>query len=943
MRLSSLIALIIAAATAPVRGFAEPLPTDPRLVTGTLDNGLAYIVLQHDEPPDRVILRLHIDSGSLNETEQQLGVAHFLEHMAFNGSEHFPPGTVVPFFQEMGMAFGRHQNASTGFDRTFYMLELPDTKPETLARGMLFLRDVAFGLDLSDDEINAEREIIMEEKRTRESAQQRVVEQVITQLAPESIFGERLPIGTEETILGMDSADFRAYYDRWYVPSNMALIVVGDLPASQVIPLIEERFGTGPTLPRPRDAEIGVMESVGERAIIATDPEMSHAEISISRVSPPRGPTTTTDEFRRDLVESLASRMFNRRLRARAAAGELDALNASAGSSDFAGALRWTQISARGEAADWQAMLTQIAEELQRARLHGFTEQELADARADAQAAVDRAVEVEPTMSSRAFMSRIHNAVAIGEPPMSATQQRELVLAALPTITLDEVSETFASLFDFSEGAVFILQAPTAPDLPTEAELIRAGRDALAVTPEAEAEAARAESLLAKAPEGGELAWGVRHAESDVTTIHLTNGVIAHIRPMDVKEDSISVQIRIMGGTIEETADNRGVTDAASLAWGRAQAGGGLTSTQVRDLMVGSTASVRGRAGQDVLTLSISSNPDDLEDGFQLAHLLLTDPTVEGPALDQWKTGQKQLIEMRRSQPEIAAIRAYFDALFPPDDIRVRLLTEEQVDAITLEQAQAWLDRIIAEAPIEVAVVGDIEVEDAAALVIKYLGSLPSRPKVTPETNLALRTMARPEGPTTIERTIETRSDKAIVVAGFATIDYTDHEARRALALAARILSTRMIEQIREAEGLSYSPTASSQPATSFPGHGVFMSQSSTDPDKAARLADALHSLFADFAADGPTEDELATAKLQFANQFAEDTREPRWWLGAISDLAYLGVSLDEILREPLAYEDLTTEQVRETFAQHYRPENRFTIIIRPETPVENSDAGAAP
>ncbi len=936
---TALIAIVAAAHVSAQPAPDQPLPTDPRLVTGELDNGLDYIVLEHDEPPGRIFLRLHIDSGSLNETDEQRGVAHFLEHMAFNGSENFPPGSVVPFFQELGLSFGRHQNASTGFDRTFYMLELPDTEPETLDKGMLFLSDVATALDLSDEEIKKERPIIMEEKRTRESAQQRIVEQVITQLAPESLFGERLPIGTEETILGMDSEDFQAYYDRWYTPSNMTLIVVGDMAANQVVPAIEEHFAGGEASPMPEDQDIGVMASVGERAIIATDPEMSHAEISISRVEPPRGPTTTRDEYRRDLVESLGSRIYNRRLGALVNAGELSALSASAGSSDFAGAMRWTQVSARGEIDQWRTMLQEIATELQRARLHGFTERELEDAKTDARAAVDRAVEVEPTMSARSFLGRIHNAVATGEPPMAAGQQRNLVLDILPTITVEEVSAAFADLFELEEGVIFILQAPSGGDVPSESELVRTGREALSVTPDASAERERAESLLAELPTSGALDWGVRHAPTDVTTIHLTNGVIAHIRPMDVREDSISVQIRVMGGEVEENAANRGVTDAASIAWGRARAGGGHSSTDIRDLMVGSTASVSGRAGVDVLTLSISSNPEDLEQGFQLAYLLLTDPTVEAPALEQWKRGQKQLIELRKSQPEIAAINAYFDALYPADEIRIRLLTEEQVDAITLEQAQAWLDRIVAEAPIEVALVGDIEVEDAAALIIKYLGALPSRPKVTAETNLDLRTIEVPEGPTHIERTVETRSDKAMVIAGFISTDYTEHDDRRAMALAARILSTRMIERIRESEGLSYSPTASSQPATTFPGHGVFMSQSSTDPEKAARLAEALHELFAEFAEEGPTDEELATAKLQLANTLDEDVREPGWWRSAISDLEYLGVSLEEVLAEPEAHQDFTAAQVREVFARYNRPDNRITIIIRPTPPAEEEDA----
>lgn len=923
-------AAVAAAGAGAVEGAGgEPLPSDPRIITGELDNGLPYFIFKHAEPPGRAILRLHIDSGSLNETDQQRGIAHFLEHMAFNGSENFAPGEVVPFFQELGLSFGRHQNASTGFDRTFYMLELPDAKRETLDKGMLFLSDVAFGLLLLDDEIEKERPIILEEKRTRESAQQRVVEQVIQQLAPESLFGERLPIGTEETIRGMDADDFRAYYEKWYVPSNMAFIAVGDFEPEMVAELIEQRFereGVRRT-PQPEDQEIGVQESVGERAIIATDPELAHAEISISHIAPPRGPTTTVEQFRRDLVESLGERMFNRRVRAMINEGRLDALSASAGATDFAGALRWTQVSARGEPADWRAMLEQTAMELQRARLHGFREVELADATADAIAAAERGVQVESTMPSRVFVGRIHEAIVAGEPAMSAQQRHDLIVEILPTITVEEISRAFAAAFTF-DSAIFILQGPSGVEFPGETELVRAGRAALEVTPEAEADRDRPDALLAELPEGGALDWGSRHAASDVTTIHLENGVVAHIRPMDVRKDSIGVRIRLMGGTIEETAGTNGLTSAAAaVAFARAKAAGGLSSTDIRDLMVGSTASVSGGAGVDVVTLSISSNRKDLEQGFQLAYLLLTDPTVEAPAFEQWKQTQKQILQQRRTQVELGAIRAYFDALYPKDDVRVRPFWEEaQIDAITLDRAQQWLDRVLAESPIEVSAVGDIEVEEIAELIIKYLGALPSRAKVTAETNLDRRTLPAPKLPVELTPEVATQTDKAMVIAGFLGADYTDHRDRRALSLAARIISTRMIERIREDEGLAYSISASSRPETTFPGLGAFLSQSYTDPEKADRLGEVIHEMFATFAAEGPTDEELTTAKRQLANTMEEDSRQPGWWLNAISDLAYLGVSLDEVMTELEGYEDFTADEVREVFARYNTPDRRFTI-----------------
>jgi zinc protease len=194
----------------------QALPTDPALTTGTVSNGLAYVIRPHKNPEGRVSVWLHVASGSLNETESTRGLAHYLEHMAFNGSANFPPGSVVPFFQSLGLSFGRDQNAFTSLDQTVYQLALPDTKPETLDKSMLFLSDVATRLTLPTKEVDGERQIVLEERRARAGVQQRISDYIYERLAPESTLGRRLPIGTEATIQSVNRQDFVDYYTRWY-------------------------------------------------------------------------------------------------------------------------------------------------------------------------------------------------------------------------------------------------------------------------------------------------------------------------------------------------------------------------------------------------------------------------------------------------------------------------------------------------------------------------------------------------------------------------------------------------------------------------------------------------------------------------------------------------------------------------------------------------------
>jgi len=305
----------------------EALPTDPRVVQGEFANGMRYVVMQHAVPPGRAAVWLHVSSGSLNETDQQRGIAHFLEHMAFNGSTNFAPGTVVDFFQGMGLTFGRHQNASTRFDRTGYRLEMPDNKPETVEKALLFLSDVAFRLTLPSQEIEKERGVILEEKRTRLGAQQRVQEQWIQQLAPGSTLGSRLPIGVEETILGMNRQDFVDYYTRWYVPSNMAVMMVADMDAGSMVEMLRKHFGVGERKPRPADLPVGIRPYESSRGVVITDAELTRATVSVVRVGPPPAPITTKARMRERLVEQLGSLSFNRRLEKKVSQGKVSFLS----------------------------------------------------------------------------------------------------------------------------------------------------------------------------------------------------------------------------------------------------------------------------------------------------------------------------------------------------------------------------------------------------------------------------------------------------------------------------------------------------------------------------------------------------------------------------------------------------------------------------------------
>lgn len=918
---------------------ADPLPTDPALVTGELDNGLKYVVRKHANPPGRVSVWLHVSSGSLNETDRQRGIAHFLEHMAFNGSKNFPPGSVVPFFQEQGLRFGQDQNAFTSFDQTTYQLALADNTPENLRKAMTFMSDVAGELLLQPKEIESERQIILEERRARSGPQQRVQDYMLPRIAPGSTFGERLPIGTEETIKGVTQQDFQDYYKQWYVKSNMTVIVVGDIDPAVAVGQIKELFGGGEKKGKPQDRPTGVKATGEDRAVIATDPELTSASVAMMRVEPAPAPTTTYEQARRELVEFAGSSIFNRRAARAVEQGTAKYLGASARASDMAGVMRQVQVGASGKPENWRAVLGDVASEWQRALKFGFTQQELDDVRADLIASAEVSAQREGTQPARALLQQYNGHIADGEPIMSAAQRLEMLKKLLPTITAEEVSAKFREVFN-PQTLVFTLQLPSNVEAPSESELIKAGREALAASVEKGTEQARATSLLKEMPKGGKVTSTDTHSSSQVNSAWLDNGVRVHHRFMDINKGEATITITLAGGEVEETADNRGITTAAGLAWAK-PATRTLNSTQVREFMTGKKARVRGGGGNDAMQISVSGPADSLDEGLQLAYAMLTEPRLEEATFGQWRQLMTQMIAGRKTQAQGVMSEMMYESLSAPGEMRMRPVTQQQVDKVTLAAAQAWLDRAIAKAPIEVSVVGDIPAEQAMALVTKYLGSLPAREKIGPDTLKAQRAMVRGKGKMEVSRDVATKTDKAVVADGFFGPEARNITDVRLMRMASRILSTRMVTIVREQKQLVYSIGAQSQPNQVYPQMGMFIAESSTDPAKASALSATLTEMFTDFARSGPTDEEIVVAKKQIANELEEQFKDPRSWNGRLAGLDYRGLNLDDTMAAPEAYQKITREQVRDAFARYFKDDAKFRFVVMPVAGAEGAKPAA--
>jgi len=918
---------------------ARPLPTDSRIKVGKLKNGVTWMYRKHDNPPGKMALMLHVDTGSLNETDAQRGLAHFIEHMCFNGSEHFPPGQLIPYFESIGMEFGADLNAFTSYDQTVYMLFTPDTKEEQISKAMTVMSDYAFRVSMIEEEINKERGVVLEESRRGKGAMQRIRDKLWPDLFEGSRFAERLPIGKDEILANAQRPEFVDYYRAWYRPERMTLIMVGDSDLEPNLPLIEKWFSEykpSDAARKPMGAEFKPFSK--ERAMVVTDPEASFCQVQMMNIRPGRPPTTTAELWRTELVETIGTWIVGRRFEELVQKGSASFRNANANVGNFFQEAILITGSANGEPQDWKKMLTEMVTEVHRAREHGFSQRELDLAKKELLAEAEHAVKTEPTENARSLAFGMVFAVNENEPVMSAQQELDLFKEFLPTIDLPEVNATFK--FHFAPGTFAYAVTMVEKDgvqVPKQDDVLAAGKSAWEQKVDPLEDKAAPTDLLAAMPTPGKVGDTTVEKDLEITSAWLSNGVRVHHRYMDYKKDSVFVSIALAGGPLEENADNAGISEVAALAVNEA-ATNRLTSTNIRDIMTGKNISVGAVPMGDSITIQITGSPEDLEIGLQEVHALLTDGKIEDSAFNNWKLRTLQRIDQMEKMPMFKAFEAVAE-LLGGGDPRLTPINKGKVEKQSLVSAQKWFDRLRKEAPIEVAIVGDIKLDQAKPLIEKYLASLGER-KRAPEHLNKLRKLARSTGPLSKAIAVETVTPQAMAMAGFVGCEGRNFQDTRALELAAHVMTSRLVKRIREELSWVYSIRATSQPSWIYADSGRFVSGAPCDPANVDKVIDEVFKMFEVFASEGMTQEELDNAKKQVANNLDTDMREPSYWWDILQHHDLHGHDLKEEKAEKEAYEKFTREQVQTAFKKYFTPERRFHVTAIPKK-TEGGEAAA--
>jgi zinc protease len=663
---------------------------------------------------------------------------------------------------------------------------------------------------------------------------------------------------------------------------------------------------------------------------VFTDPELSTASVETLTVGP-RQVVTTVGDYRQHLIERLGTWMVNRRLDQLIQEGKAAFQSAEVSTGNLFSVASQASAEAEAKPAVWAEALDGLMVEVARARQHGFTDRELQGAKSAFLAAAEHAAQTESTRDARRLISRMNRALTDGEQPRAAAQSLNLQRQLLPGVTTQEVTSMLARRFA-PEAQTAVVLLPQRPDVPVpspdEVLAVMRGVSNRPLTPWQGAE--RPTALLDEVPAAGAMAEEAHDAVLDVTHVTFANHVRLHYRFMDFKKDHVMVAITLAGGKIRETEAQRGITAVAVLPL-MEPATSRFSSTALRDYMTGKKVSVRAMMTDDAIELHITGTPEALEEGFALAHVLLRGAKIEPASVALWKQQQLQALEARQNQVQDLTLEAAALVL-SGNDPRMRVLSPEQVEARAqaIPAAQAWLDQLLQTAPIEVAIVGDLPQGRALALAATYLGSLPKRARTDPGL-AALRQVADFRGPVERKIEVDTITPRALPILMWRSAPWSDVRGRRLSYLVASILERRLREEIRENHGLTYSTSAYAEPAKVYPAMSALYVKFTTDPDKTQEAVQLARKVVETFAAEGPTDDEVHTARKQISHAVETMMQEPRFWVNLLSDLDYHGTRLDDVhnlIDKLTAY---SKADIATATRQIVRPERFAVVIGQPE------------
>lgn len=904
------------------------LKPDPRIEYGRLENGLRYAVMQNSTPSNTASLLMRINTGSINEADDERGLAHFLEHLAFNGSENIPEGEMIKRLEKYGLAFGPDTNASTGFFDTTYQLELPEANEEIINEGLFIMRETASNLLLSSEEIEKERGVILAEKRARSNPGMNASIAQLNYFMDGTLIPERLPIGTDEHIKSITQEQFRTFYNGYYRPENTIIVLVGDVEPSFAAARILNYFGdwkpVGEALPAH---EMNVLSKGQAEAIYYTDPEIQ-TSISINVRSAPDLREDSQENRKQFYIEGLGNRILSRRLSKIAQTPEASFISAGAGTSTSYDSVRRSSLSLSSQPDRWADALAEGEKELRRAFLHGFTQAELneqiANSRQSYKVSVERAETRRTPSLARGILGNDTGEVVMTTPEFN----QSLFESYADTITPEMVHEAFKAYWDgYENPQIYLSTSQNVEDAETVIMSAYNASREIAVEKNAETEIVDFAYTDFGAP--GVIKNRKIVEDIEFEQIVFENGVRLNLKQTPFQKGLMSIDVAYGKGELYLPENGQG------LRWllGNAMSLGGLkahSADELRTILAGKTVGVGHTMGTKQMFMNGRTTPDDLPNQMNLMMAYYVEPGFREESKARYDKWVSSFYPTLDSTPGGVASRD-LERLIRNNDPRFGIPAEETLRSATLEQVSAWLETTKKGESIEIGVVGDFDPEAVIREVARTFATLPVIAADVPVPPSDATRLKMTEGGSRANVLTHAGEDTtALLRIYWPSFDGRDDMKLRRLNVLNAMFKIKLTDVLREELGATYSPSSFYSAPRTYPDFGYLAASIEVSPNDIAKAEARIHALAQEMT-ESALDQELFDRAITPIRESIEETLESNpYWMNIISRSQTDSEIVERHRRRHDAYEEMTLEDVAKLAPKIFKREAAVVYHIVP-------------
>ena len=910
---------------------SDHIPVGPQVKVGKLSNGLTYYIQRNARPEKKLELRLVVKAGSILEDEDQQGLAHFTEHMAFNGSTHFKRNELVSYLQSIGVKFGADLNAYTSFDETVYILPIPTDKKEIVAQGFQVLEDWAHGLSFNDADIDSERGIVLEELRLGKGVDDRMNKKVLPKVLNGSRYADRLPIGKEDTIKSFKYDAIKRFYRDWYRPDLMAVVAVGDIDPAEAQRLIEQHFSKlkNPQHERPR-VYATIPERQDSEGIVFTDKEVSANTVYIRYPIQPAPERDTVGDYRQKLIENIYSYILSQRMYELTQQAEPPFLQGGSGMNKIVRGYRSYGAGAVLGKGGVTPAINALVEEDERARQYGFSAAEVERAKKGMLRNYERLYNERDKSNSAGYAAEYIRNFLEDETIPGIAAEYQLVNELLPTITPDDVNAAARAAIPENQSKLVIYSGTdkAGAEPPHPAELVATANAAEKIAVKPLEDKVYASQLMPVPPRPGSIVSESRDDKIGTTQLTLSNGVKVVLKPTDFNNDQVFLSgLRYGGWSLLPNEDVFAAHYASSIVGEM-----GVLNYSPNDLVkVLAGKSVSSHASVSSLNESVggSSGSSDIESMLQLIYLQMTQPRKDKAIYSAFVDRQRELAQNNLARPESVFYDTVTATLYNNNPRVLRAAKPADFDQLALDRVlDIYNSRMSSARDFTFFIVGSFDVEKIKPLVATYLASLP-----VGEIPVAFKDEGVRPIKGVVKKEVHAGSEpKSTISLSFTgDVEYS-RAARMRLQALVEVMNIKLIETLREKMGAMYSGGMSGNMNRIPYGNYAITANLPCAPENVDKVIAATFAEIEKIKREGVSEADLNKVKAAWIKGYEKGMRENSYWMASLQNSFFNNNNPDDILTYESRVNALTTKDIQQAAQRYFDMNNYLQVVLYPES-----------